>query len=234
MSASHCEELIEQAHSCDFNPRLNTSSYVNVVSEPQERNVAELGAQVNLADASVYPASVKIHDSVVNMLANLWNAPRPDGGADAEGDYVGAGTVGSTEACLLAGLALKFRWRGWYARTENLSEREVLGVRPNLVISSCYQAAWEKFFRYFDVEPRFCKPRLLDGANHPPMAVDAQELCRLCDQRTIGVVAILGNHYNGAYDPVWEINDEIDRINAANNWQLAVHIDAGKFIRIYT
>jgi glutamate decarboxylase len=198
-----------------------------VVSEPEERQVAILGAKVNLADASVYPASVQIHDTVVNMIAELWHAPHP---TDGSGNYCGAGTVGSTEACLLAGLALKFRWREWYARTKGLDPhcQAVLGIRPNLVISTCYQAAWEKFFRYFDVHPKFCKPKLLENS----MSVDAKELCALCDEETIGVVAILGNHYNGAYDPVWEINDEIQKVNQENGFQVGIHIDAasGGFI----
>jgi glutamate decarboxylase len=105
MSARHVKERITQQNQLDNRPRLNTSSYVNVVTEPEEDDVALLGLATNLADASVYPASVRIHNECVNMIAKLWNAP------EIEGDYSGAGTVGSTEACLLAGLALKFRWR---------------------------------------------------------------------------------------------------------------------------
>jgi glutamate decarboxylase len=124
--------MIHQIHSCDFSPRLNTSSYVNVVSEPEEREIGALGARVNIADASVYPASVLIHDTVVNMIAELWHAPKPENGDN----YCGAGTVGSTEACLLAGLALKFRWRHWYGRLieKSPTSQEVVGVKPNLVI----------------------------------------------------------------------------------------------------
>jgi hypothetical protein len=134
--ARFVKERIEQLHLCDFRPRLNTSSYVNVVWEPEERAVAMLGAEVNLADASVYPASVKLHDHVVDLLARLWNAPDPP---IKDGHYCGAGTVGSTEACLLAGLALKFRWRKWYAARHGLDEAQVVGVKPNIVISTAYQ-----------------------------------------------------------------------------------------------
>ncbi len=52
MPARYVKEVIEQIHLCDFRPRLNTSSYVNVVSEPEEKQVAILGAEVNLADVS--------------------------------------------------------------------------------------------------------------------------------------------------------------------------------------
>lgn len=125
----------------------------------------------SIADASVYPASIELHNKTVNMIANLWHAPKPPNGQD----FTGAGTVGSTEgafivnfyyhtishamysilwfyalsfiwirtisACLLAGLALKFRWRKWYAKKHGLTDNEVLAVRPNLVISSAYQAS---------------------------------------------------------------------------------------------
>lgn len=95
------------------------------------------------------------------------------------------------QACLLAGLALKFRWRKWYAERHGLSEIEVLAVRPNLVISSAFQAAWEKLFRYFDVEAKVVKPSLVKGK----MAVDAKELVSLCDEKTIAVVYVrcIGN-----------------------------------------
>ena len=123
----------------------------------------------------------------------MWNAPEP---AEAGGDYVGAGTVGSTEACLLAGLALKFRWRKWYSERHGLSHNEVLAVRPNVVIGSHFQAAWEKLFRYFDIEAKIVKVNLVDDK----MAANAKNLVALCDEKTIAVVGILGNHYNGMYE----------------------------------
>lgn len=209
--------------SLDFKPTLNTSSYVNVVTEPEEREVALLGLATNIADASVYPASMKIHDTVVNMLAKLWNCPDP---GDSK-DYSGAGTVGSTEACLLAGLALKFRWRKWYAKKFDKTEEEVQGVRPNMVISTCYQAAWEKFFRYFDVDPKFVVP-----TTKSKLRVDPNEVIAQCDEKTIGVVCILGSHYNGAYDPVWEVDPLLTALNEEKGYQIGIHVDgaSGGFI----
>lgn len=75
-----------------------------------------------------------------------------------------------------------------------LRSQQVIGVVPNIIISSCYQAAWEKFFRYFDVVPRFVKPNLRENK----MRIDAKEIEALCDDKTLAVVGILGNHYNGA------------------------------------
>ena len=149
MNPRHIKDLIESVHDIDNKPTLNTSSYVNVVHEPEEAEIATLGSTVNLADASVYPGSVAIHDKTVDWIAELWNCPKPaqhmkDPTVDRPVHYSGSGTVGSTEACLLAGLAHKFRWRNWYMKRNGMTPLQVLGVRPNLVMSSCFQAAWEK------------------------------------------------------------------------------------------
>mmetsp|Transcript_6070 Transcript_6070/g.7839 ORF Transcript_6070/g.7839 Transcript_6070/m.7839 type:complete len:539 (-) Transcript_6070:115-1731(-) len=221
--ASHVRERIIQSRELDNRPRLNTSSYVNVVSEPEEREVALMGLEVNLADASVYPASVDMHDKVVDMIAELWNVPV----REANGSFSGSGTVGSTEACLLAGLAHKFRWREWYKKKHGLTREQVIGVVPNIVISTCYQAAWEKLFRYFDVVPRFVIPTLKNK-----MRIDASHIKDLIDEKTMAVVGILGNHYNGAYDPIWDLDKVLSEVNQEKGLQVGIHVDgaSGGFI----
>jgi len=101
-------------------------------------------------------------------------------------------------------------------------------VRPNLVMSSGYQAAWEKLFRYFDVEPKLAKPNLVKDK----MAINPKDLIEMCDEKTIGIVGILGNHYNGIYDPVWDIDPLVSQLNADKGWQIGIHVDAasGGFI----
>lgn len=213
------ESVIRNERELDFSQKLNTSSYVNVVFEPEEERIALMGLRVNLADQTVYPHSYKIHDKVVNMLANLWHCPKPSD-FDDYGVYAGAGTVGSTEACLLAGLALKFRWRQWIADKKNLTLDQVLGLRPNLVISSCYQAAWEKLFKYMDIEPRFIQPSV------NTFTLDPTKLADVVDEHTIGVVCIMGNHYGGQYDPVWQVNEALTKINQQHGLQVGIHVDA--------
>ena len=100
-------KIIEDYHMMDCNERLNTSSYVNVVFEEDEEAVARLGMKINIADQTVYPVTFEVHDHVVNMIADLWHAPKDSDVFQETGVHAGAGTVGSTEACLLAGLALK-------------------------------------------------------------------------------------------------------------------------------
>ena len=217
--------MVENAHALDFDHRLNTSSYVNVALEQEEEAIALMGLRVNLADQTVYPQSYKLHDTTVNMIADLWHCPKgPD--FDEYGVYPGAGTVGSTEACLLAGLALKFRWRNWYARRRGTTADQILNERPNLVISTCFQAAWEKLFKYMDVEPRLIQPSV------GTFTLDPQQIGEAIDERTMGVVCIMGNHYGGHYDPVQAVSDVIDQVNAERGFQVGIHVDAasGGFI----
>lgn len=216
---THCSQMISDNHALDSRERLNTSSYVNVYFEEEEMNVAKMGMSINLADQTVYPQSFKLHNTTLNMVANLWNCPQP---ADFEetGAFPGAGTVGSTEACLLAGLCLKFRWRAWYAKEHSLSADDVRGVYPNLVISTCYQAAWEKLFKYMDIQPKFVIPSM------KTFTVTAEEVKAQVDEKTIGVVCIMGNHYGGQYDPVWEVDAMLQKLNAEKGWEVGIHVDA--------
>lgn len=118
-----------------------------------------------------------------------------------------------------------------YAARKNISKAEVEGIKCNVVISTCYQAAWEKFFRYFDIQPIFVKPNLLETQS----AANPAALAAAANEKTIGIIGIigiLGNHYNGVYDHIWEIDKEVSKVNAANGWQLGIHVDAasGGFI----
>ncbi len=217
--------IIDSKAMLDFNPALNTSSYVQVQFEEEEFEVMNHGQRINLADQTIYPHAFKIHDESVNMIANMWHCPEDDD-VKKYGVHAGAGTVGSTEACLLAGLALKFRWRSWYAKKHGLTHDQVLAVKPNLVISTCYQAAWEKLFRYFDIEPRLAPTSVRN------FAIDPATLHEYVDEKTIGVVGIMGNHWAGQFDKIHEINDVIDKLNHEKGYQVGIHVDAasGGFI----
>ena len=48
----------------------------------------------------------------------------------------------------------------------------------------------------------------------------------------MAVVGILGNHYNGAYDPIWEMDKVIAKLNKDKGFQIGIHVDAasGGFI----
>ena len=101
---------------------------------------------------------------------------------------------------MLAGMALKRRWA---ARTGNDPSR-----KPNLVMGANVQVCWEKFCRYWDVEPRIVP---MEGDR---FHLDAATAAAAVDENTIGVVAILGSTFDGSYEPVDEICDALDELAA--------------------
>jgi len=112
------------------------------------------------------------------MVADLWNAPDP-------ARAIGTSTIGSSEAAMLGGLALKRRWQ--HARRATGKPVD----RPNLVMSSAVQVCWEKFCNYFEVEARYVPI----SDEHP--VLDGHDLASYIDEFTIGVVAIMGVTYTG-------------------------------------
>ena len=121
---------------------------------------------------------------------------------------------------MLGGLALKWRWR------ERMRSAGRPTDRPNLVAGINVQVCWEKFCRYWDVEPRLV-----------PMAgdryrLDAAEAVAHCDENTIGVAAILGSTFDGSYEPVAEIAAALDTLQRERGLDVPIHVDAasGGFI----
>ena len=126
----------------DGNARLNLATFVTTWMEPEaEKLMAECAAK-NMIDKDEYPQTAELERRCVNILSHLWNAP-------AGGQATGCSTTGSSEACMLGGMALLWRWR---------ARRQAAGLdtaKPNMVMGSNVQVCWEKFCRYWQVEPRF-------------------------------------------------------------------------------
>ena len=120
LPAKTVKTLIENAHSLDFDQKLNTSSYVNVSFEPEEEEVALMGLQVTLADQTGHPKASAIHDSVVNMIASLWNCPKPD-----DFDEYGAGEPRAALHALRLRHELGELGRGRHRHAEALLEQSV-------------------------------------------------------------------------------------------------------------
>ena len=115
---------------------------------------------------------------------------------------------------MLGGMALKWRWR------ERMKAQGKPTDKPNLVMGMNVQVCWEKFCRYWEVEPRFVP---MEGER---FHLTAPEAVKLCDENTIGVIAILGSTFDGAYENVKEINDALEKLNAAKGWHIPIHVDA--------
>lgn len=131
------------------------------------------------------------------MIAHLFNAPLGDSET-----AVGVGTVGSSEAIMLAGLAFKRRWQNKMKAAGKPCDK------PNIVTGANVQVCWEKFARYFEVELKEVK--LSDGyyVMDPAKAVD------MVDENTICVAAILGSTLNGEFEDVKLLNDLLTKKNA--------------------
>jgi glutamate decarboxylase len=201
-------QLVHDELMLDGNARLNLATFVTTWMEPQARALMDECLDKNMVDKDEYPQTAELERRCVNMLATLWGASaRPDGAA-------GCSTTGSSEACMLAGMALKRRWQ---------QRRRDAGLptdRPNLVMGANVQVCWEKFCRYWEVEPRL----LPVSAETPHLT--AQAAAAHCDENTIGVVAILGSTFDGSYEPVAEICAALDALRARTGLDVLVHVDA--------
>jgi glutamate decarboxylase len=199
-------QIVHDEAMLDGNARLNLATFVGTWMDDHASRLYLEAADKNMVDKDEYPATAAVEDRCWRMLADLWHAPDPH-------HAIGTSTVGSSEACQLAGLALKRRWQ--HARS---AAGKPAGT-PNLVMSSAVQVCWEKFCNYFDVEPRYVpiseEHRVLDG----------HDLEKYVDENTIGVVAILGVTYTGMYEPVTEIAAALDRIQAATGLDVKIHVD---------
>ncbi len=191
----------------DGNARLNLATFVTTWMEPEaEMLMAECAAK-NMIDKDEYPQTAELEHRCVNILGNLWNSP-------AGGTAAGCSTTGSSEACMLGGMALLWRWR---------ARRQAAGLdaaKPNLVMGSNVQVCWEKFCRYWQVEPRYV-PMVPERLH-----LRGAEAVAKCDENTIGVVAILGSTMDGSYEPVLEISQALDRLKAEQGHDVLVHVDA--------
>ena len=199
--------LIHDELMLDGNSRQNVATFVTTfMDEEADRLFAET-ADKNMIDKDEYPQTAEIEGRCVRMLSNLWNSPSHE-------SATGTSTTGSSEAVMLGGLALKWKWR---------QRREAAGLttdKPNLVMGINVQVVWEKFCRYWDVEPRYAP--IEEGR----LQLNAEEALKLCDENTIGVVAILGSTFDGSYEPVKEIADALDAMAASGGPDIPVHVDA--------
>lgn len=197
--------LIHDELMLDGNARLNLATFVTTWMEPQaERLMAECFSK-NMIDKDEYPFTAAIEDRCVNIVSRLFHAPETG---------VGASAIGSSEAVMLAGLALKWRWR------ERMKAKGKPTDKPNIVMGSNVQVVWEKFARYWDVEPRYVKMKPNQYTITPKGVLDA------VDENTIGVVPMLGVTYTGAYEPIEEIHDALVEHNAASGYEVPLHVDA--------
>ncbi|MDQ1321596.1 MAG: glutamate decarboxylase [Actinomycetota bacterium] len=212
----------------DGSSRLNLATFVTTWMDPEAEKLMAETFDKNMIDKDEYPATAAIESRCVSMVADLFHAEnlRDDDAASA----VGVSTVGSSEAVMLGGLALKWRWKQRVAARAGKDgagkdgagkDEDAWKTRtPNLVMGANVQVVWEKFCRYFEVEPRYL-----------PMAEDRyvitpEQVVAAVDEDTIGVVGILGTTYTGELEPIAEICAALDALEKQTGLDIPVHVDA--------
>ncbi len=206
-------QIVQDEVSLDGNARFNLATFVTTWMDEEADRIYAATFDKNMIDKDEYPQTAEIEARCVRMLADLWHAPHA-------AESVGTSTTGSSEGCMLGGLALKRRWQ---------QARRAAGQptdRPNIVMGANVQVVWEKFANYWEVEPRYVP---LDG---DVFHLTADHLMEYVDENTIGVVAVLGSTMDGSYEPVQEICAELDRYEQRSGVSVPVHVDAasGGFI----
>ena len=206
-------QIIHDELMLDGNARLNLATFVTTWMEPQAEKLMAECFDKNMIDKDEYPQTAELEMRCVNILSRLWNAPDAD-------EATGCSTTGSSEAAMLGGLALKRRWQ---------QRREAEGKpadKPNIVMGINVQVCWEKFANYWDVEMRLVP---MEGDR---FTLSAEEAVKLCDENTIGVVAILGSTFDGAYEPIEEICAALDELQEETGLDVPVHVDgaSGAFV----
>src|SRR6185312_6613436 len=213
MSPDLAYQLIHDELMLDGNARLNLATFVTTWMEPQARQLMADCLDKNMIDKDEYPQTAELEMRCVNILSGLWHAP-PAAAA------TGCSTTGSSEAAMLGGLALKRLWQ---------QRRKAEGKpadKPNLVMGINVQICWEKLANYWDVEMRLVP---MEGNR---FTLSPEEAVKLCDENTIGVVAILGSTFDGSYEPIEEICKALDDLQERTGLDIPVHVDgaSGAFI----
>ena len=197
--------LIEGELILDGEPQHNLATFVTTWMEPEAQRLIAENLYRNFIDHAEYPRTAEIEQRCIRMLADLFHAP---------GETTGARTQGSSEAIMLGALSLKWNWR---------KRQEAKGRptdRPNLVFGHDVHVVWEKFCRYFDVEPRIV-PLQPEKYTIGPEDVDPH-----VDENTIGVAAVLGTTFTGHMDDIRGINDMLVELESSKGLDVPLHIDA--------
>jgi glutamate decarboxylase len=211
MPAIGAMRLVEEELAVEGIPERNLATFVTTWMEPEARRVIDDNLHRNYIDHAEYPQTFEIQQRCIRMLAELFHAP---------GETTGTSTQGSSEAIMLGALSLKWKWR---------QRREAAGKptdSPNLVFGGDVHVVWEKFCRYFDVEPRIVP---LQAGKY---TVGPEDVEPHVDENTIGVAAVVGTTFTGHADDVVGINNLLLELKDKKGLDVPLHIDgaSGGFV----
>jgi glutamate decarboxylase len=198
-------QLLVQELELDGDPSRNLATFVTTWMELPARMIISENLHRNFIDHPEYPRTAEIERRCIRMLGDLYHAP---------GETTGARCQGSSEAIMLGALAQKWRWR---------KQREAAGLdttKPNLVFGADVHVVWDKFCRYFDVEPRQIPLR----PGHYIMG--PEEMIEQVDENTIGCVAVLGTTFTGQAGDVEGIDAMLSDLRKERDLDVPLHVDA--------
>ena len=121
---------------------------------------------------------------------------------------------------MLGALAMKWKWRERRRRPRKRRDK------PNLIFGGDVHVVWEKFCRYFDVEPRIVP------LQEDKIVIGPEDVEPHIDENTIGVAAVLGTTFTGHADDVVGINDLLVEIKNEKGMDIPLHVDgaSGAFV----
>ncbi len=203
--------LLAEDLNLEGDPQRNLATFVTTWMEPEAQRIIGENLHRNFIDHAEYPISAEIEQRCVRMLADLFHAP---------GDTTGCRTQGSSEAIMLGALSLKWKWKE-RRRADNSSTS-----KPNLVFGGDVHVVWEKFCRYFDVEPRIV-PLEVDK-----FTIGPDDVAPHLDENTIGVVGVLGTTFTGHMDDIVGINQLLLEVKEKRGLDIPMHVDgaSGAFV----
>lgn len=195
-------------------PRLNLATFVTTYMDEYATRLMNEAISVNYIDETEYPRIAVMNGRCINMIANLWNTP------EKAQWKAGALGIGSSEACMLGGVAAWLRWR---------KRRQAAGKpfdKPNLVMSAGFQVVWEKFCQLWQIELRTVPLTLKNPT------LDPEQALAMCDENTICIVPIQGVTWTGLNDDVEALDKALDAYNKKTGFEIPIHVDAasGGFI----
>jgi glutamate decarboxylase len=201
LNVVQAEELL------DGDPGRNLATFVTTFMEPEARLIIDANLHRNFIDHAEYPRTAEIARRCVRMLHDLFHG-------DGDPDEPGAACQGSSEAVMLGALAMKWRWKQARKKASRPDDK------PNLVYGADVHVVWDKFCRYFDVEPR----KIDVAKGHSVMR--PEDLEPHIDDNTIGVVAVAGTTFTGECDDIPGIDEMLRTLRDERDLEVPMHVDA--------
>jgi len=204
MDPADARLLIEAELFIDGDPEKNLATFVTTWMGKDVTELIGQNLHRNFIDHAEYPQTAEIEQRCIRMLADLFHAP---------GETMGARTQGSSEAIMLGTLAMKWKWR---ARQEKAKKDT---SKPNLIFGGDVHVVWEKFCRYFDVEPRIVP------LQEDKLVIGPEDVEPHIDENTVGVAAVLGTTFTGHADDVVGINELLLQVKEKQGLDIPLHVD---------